>query len=286
MPLRDVIRIDRERCDGCGDCITACAEGAIALVDGKAELVSEVYCDGLGACLGHCPQGAITVERREAAEFDERAVGEHLARASAAGAGAVHATVVQHPGAPARPGHPHPVGEKTSTASFAPVLPRAILDSDSFAGCPGSRATVLGPAAPGDAPASRVAVESALRHWPVQLHLLSPTAPFLRDSDLLLAADCVAYAVGGFHERFLTGRTLTIACPKLDTRQELYVEKLRSMVDDGGVRSLEVMVMEVPCCSGLVRLAQTAADAAERKVPVTVTVVGIRGDLHGRQALL
>jgi NAD-dependent dihydropyrimidine dehydrogenase PreA subunit len=256
MPLRDIVSIDEERCDGCGDCITACAEGAIALVNGKARLVSEIYCDGLGACLGHCPQGAITVERREAAGFDENAVAEHLGRQ--------------------RPSVPRPL----LGLPVAHTVPEG-------AGCPGSRVSTFS-----ERPSlssvgwNGEARPSALRHWPVQLHLVPPTAPFFTGADVLLAADCVAYAVGGFHERFLSGRALAIACPKLDGQQEIYVEKLRIMAEQGGVKSFEVMVMEVPCCTGLVRLVQTALNASTRRVPATVTVVGTGGDIVGRRPLL
>ena len=228
---RDVVRIDEAKCDGCGLCVSACAEGAIALVDGKARLVDESHCDGLGACLGGCPQGAITVEAAEAAPF--------------AGAAAAH--------------------------------PPA---ADGFAACPGSRPVSFAEPAPppgGDAAGQ----PSALRHWPVQLHLLAPAAPCFRGADVLLAADCVAYAVGDFHRDHLAGRSLAIACPKLDTRQEVYLEKLVAMNDEARIASLTVMVMEVPCCGGLARLAAAASARAARKVPVRAVVVGIRGDVLG-----
>ena len=242
MATRDIVQIDQELCDGCGDCITACAEGAIALVDGKATLVSDVYCDGLGACLGHCPQGAISVIRREAVPFDEAAVARRLQESAPA----------------------------TSLATLTASLPSG--------GCPGSRqqsfnATLRsGPEQPTDAP-------TALRQWPVQLHLLSPSAPFLHGSDLLLAADCIAFSVGGFHRRFLAGHSLAIACPKLDSQQEIYLEKLIGMINHGGIASLTVMVMEVPCCNGLVRLAEQAVSTASRHVPLHRRVISVRGEV-------
>lgn len=227
MVMRDVVRIDEAKCDGCGLCVGACAEGAIALVDGKARLVSESHCDGLGACLGHCPQGAITVERVEAAPFAEAAAAK-------------------------------PAG--------------------GFSTCPGSRSVSFAAPAPpqGQDAAGR---PSALRHWPVQLHLVAPAAPYFRGADVLLAADCVAYAVGDFHRNHLAGRTLAIACPKLDTRQEIYLEKLVAMIDEAEIASLTVMVMEVPCCGGLLRLAQLASARAVRQVAIRTLVVGIRGDI-------
>ncbi|MFZ5785650.1 MAG: ATP-binding protein [Acidobacteriota bacterium] len=231
MATRELIRIDEEKCDGCGLCVPACAEGAIAIVDGKARLVSESFCDGMGACLGHCPQGAITVERVEAAAFDEAAVARHLA----------------------------------SLRHAEPPAPS----------CPGSRPAAFEAGAHDSGPV----VPSALRHWPVQLHLLSPAAPFFRGADVLLAADCVAFALGGFHGDLLAGRSLAIACPKLDSGQESYLAKLVAMIDEAEIASLTVAVMEVPCCSGLVRLARTALERASRQCPLRIVVVGIRGDV-------
>jgi len=253
MPIRDVVEIDEDLCDGCGDCVTACAEGAITIISGKARLVSDVYCDGLGACLGHCPQGAITVIRREAGDFDETAVARRLAEID---------------------GAPH---EAPKTAF--PVMGQA-----QGAGCPGSRATMRVVEVPGDA-APATSLPSQLRHWPVQLHLVPPTAPFFCGADVLLAADCVAFAVADFHRHHLAGRSLAIACPKLDSNQEIYLEKLVAMIDQAGIRSLRVMIMEVPCCGGLARLAEAAAGRALRKIPVEVTVVGTGGRVLGAYPL-
>jgi len=255
MAVREVIEIDEDLCDGCGDCVTACAEGAIAIVDGKARLISDVYCDGFGACLGECPQGAISIIRREAEAFDEGAVAEHLDRQQ----------------------------NKSGRSSTIAVLPMAAGHAVSSS-CPGAqtRAWDGAPAASGAPPASG---QSGLRQWPIQLHLVPPTAPFFHDADVLLAADCVAYAVGGFHGSFLNGHGLAIACPKLDSHQEIYLQKLVAMIDEAKVRSLEVMVMEVPCCSGLVRLAQQAVSQARRSVPVRCRVVGVKGEVLGETTL-
>ncbi len=252
MAVREVIEIDEELCDGCGECVTACAEGALAIVDGKARLLSDVYCDGLGACLGECPRGAISIVRRQAADFDEQAVERHLSRN----------------------------GAPTATSTSAQGLP--------IAGSPG-------PACPGakvrswaldDQPSgSPEAAMSQLRQWPIQLHLLSPSAPFLRGADVLLAADCVAYAVAGFHARFLNGHRLAIACPKLDSHQGVYLDKLVEMIDSADVRSVDVMVMEVPCCSGLVGLVQQARERARRKVEARCVVVGVGGEVLAERAL-
>ncbi|HSN57428.1 MAG TPA: 4Fe-4S dicluster domain-containing protein [Candidatus Sulfomarinibacteraceae bacterium] len=258
MAVRDIIEIDQERCDGCGDCVSACAEGAIQLVDGKARLVRDSYCDGLGACLGDCPQGAITIVRREAESFDEAAVAAHLSAT--------------------RP----PVAAPTAPAPTLGVIGQAVAGHGG--GCPGTRSRTFEPLPvrpAGDGAASA----SQLRHWPVQLHLVPPTAPFFQGADVLLAADCVPFALAGFHERFLAGCSLAIACPKLDTNQEIYLDKLTAMIDTAGVRSIHVVVMEVPCCGGLVRLVEQARRRASRQIPVRCTVVGVDGEVRRELAL-
>jgi Pyruvate/2-oxoacid:ferredoxin oxidoreductase delta subunit len=255
MAVREVVEIDEDLCDGCGDCVTACAEGAIAIVDGKARLISDVYCDGFGACLGECPQGAISIILREADAFDERAVEEHLA-----GRREIEATVAAGSALPIA-GGPH-----------------------EMASCPGTR-TRAWDSAPAASDARAAPASSRLRHWPIQLHLVPPTAPFFHDAEVLLAADCVAYAVGGFHQSFLDGKGLAIACPKLDSHQDIYLQKLITMIDDAKIRALDVLVMEVPCCSGLVRLAQQAASQARRAVPVRCRVVGVQGDVIAESSL-
>jgi Pyruvate/2-oxoacid:ferredoxin oxidoreductase delta subunit len=250
MAMREVISIDGELCDGCGDCVTACAEGAIAIVDGTARLISDTYCDGLGACLGHCPQGAITIVQRDAPEFDEQAVARHLAMRDT-------------PGPAPRPG---------------PVLNVLAQVTGGGGGCPGSRPRLLEPAAATDS-------VSQLRHWPVQLHLVPPTAAFFQGADVLLAADCVAFALGDFHHTHLAGRSLAIACPKLDSNQEVYLAKLIAMIEEAGIRSLRVMVMEVPCCGGLVRLVEEALRRATRSLAADCLVVGTGGRILGEYAI-
>jgi len=254
MAVREIIQIDEELCDGCGDCVTACAEGAIQLIDGKAKLISDSYCDGLGACLGDCPQGAITIIQRDADRFNEEAVAVHLASLGAA-----------HDRAPA-----------------PPVLPINVVEQPMGGhggGCPGSRAQTLQPALmvnKGEIPVAG----SQLRHWPIQLHLVPPTAPFFEGADVLLAADCVPFAVGDFHQRYLADHSLAIACPKLDHNQEIYLEKIVSMIDAAQIASMHVMVMEVPCCSGLVRLVDEARKRASRHVPIRCTVIGTDGGVR------
>ncbi|HNU68842.1 MAG TPA: 4Fe-4S binding protein [Myxococcota bacterium] len=260
MAVRKIVSIDEELCDGCGLCVPSCAEGAIRIIDGKARLVGDNLCDGLGACLGECPQGAITVTEREAAEFDEEAV--RLARAAGDAAG----------------GHrdePIGAGVKPQAAST-----HGVADGHHHGGgCPGSRLHSFartGTPAVGDVAGQ---VPSRLGQWPVQLHLLPPTAPFLRDSDLVLAADCAAFAFGDFHNRFIRGRSLAIACPKLDSGLDEYLQKLTGMIDHGGINTLTVVIMEVPCCGGLLHLAMRAVQAAERKIPLKMVKISLKGDI-------
>ena len=243
--LRKLIRIDEEKCDGCGQCVDACAEGAIALVDGKARLVSETYCDGLGACLGECPRGAIQIEEREAAAFDEEAVKRHLS------------------------GRPPDVGSVPAPQPAAPA-PRFT--------CPSAALRELRPRPPAAPPvAGELRVEpSALGHWPIQLMLVPPRAPFLRGADLLLCADCVPFVVPDFHRRYLSGRAVLVGCPKLDDLEH-YREKLRDILAEARPRSLLVLRMEVPCCGGIAMAAREARDAVMPELPLEVHVLGIRG---------
>lgn len=255
MPVRELVRIDEDRCDGCGLCVTACAEGAIQIIDGKAKLVSEVYCDGLGACLGHCPQEAITVEKVEAKAFDEHAVAQHLAALAPTGTG----------------------------AGVASVTPHRAQQEDHMAhggGCPGSRMLQFDTAPAQTASADETGPRpSQLRQWPVQLHLVSPMAPYFQGADVLLTADCVPFAMADFHRDYLRGKALAVACPKLDGNQEVYFDKLVAMIEQARINSLHVVIMQVPCCGGLLRLAQDAAAKATRKVPIKCTVVGMQGEV-------
>lgn len=250
--LRDIIEIDEDLCDGCGLCIPNCAEGALVIVDGKAKLVEDARCDGAGACLGHCPQGALRIIERRAEDFDER-----YAQAQ----------------------EPAPVEAPSVVPDVIQIGLRA-----PGGGCPGSRAMQWqAPAAPPPA-GTAGSQSSALRQWPVQLHLLSPAAPFLRERELLLCADCVAFAHGGFHAELLDGRSLAVACPKLDDPRG-YEEKLAAILSDCDVPALRVAIMEVPCCGGLVRLAERAVSAAGYQGEVEVIVISRFGEILQRQVL-
>ncbi len=253
MALRKVVRIDEDKCTGCGECVPACAEGAIQIVDGVARLAADNLCDGLGACLGDCPENAITIEEREADEFDEAAVERHTNKLKEENKTPAPLRIATHPHA-----HAHGPG----------------------GGCPGAKMIQF------DKPAGGSVLEtdsgpqtSELAQWPVQLHLVPPTAPYFKKADVLLAADCVAFAMGNFHRDYLKGKGLAIACPKLDQGQEIYLQKLVAMIDEAQINTLTVMVMEVPCCTGLVQLAKEASNRATRKVPVKQMVVGLRGEI-------
>ena len=256
---RQIIRIDEELCNGCGECVTACAEGALQLVDGKARLVSETYCDGLGACIGDCPQGAISFEDREADQFDEEATVEHLSRIGRSPE-AHYAHMAEH----AQAGHDH-------------AHAHAHAHGGGFA-CPSARTIDRRADACDDQPAHRGLVASELRQWPVKLYLVNPAASFFQDSDLLLAADCTAFTYGAFHPDLLRGKTLVTGCPKFDDL-DLYLEKLTAILQNNRVRSITVAKMEVPCCSGLLRLAEAAVEASGKDVPVTSITIGLSGEL-------
>jgi len=239
---RPIILIDESLCDGCGQCIMACAEGALELVDGKAKLVGEVLCDGLGACLGDCPQGALVVEEREADEFDEAAVKERLAELASA-------------------------KEEPAPAPAA-------------CGCPGAASRDLrGPSSPPAPPRTGTAGPSELSNWPIQIHLAPPQAPYFDGAKLLIAADCVPGAYPDFHAGLLAGRRLLIGCPKLDDTRA-YFDKLTAIFTHNDLESVEVAFMEVPCCSGLVRLVQQAMSASGRDIQVELVQVGIDGQIR------
>jgi Fe-S-cluster-containing hydrogenase component 2 len=243
--IRKIVKIDEEKCDGCGLCVPACHEGALRIIDGKARLVGENLCDGLGDCLGECPQGAIEIIEREAAAFDEAAVDAHAAHARSA-------------------------------------EPATVARRDFAGGCPGSRllqhdrTRAPGPTAAEQA--SSASVPSELTHWPVQLHLVPPTAPWLKGARFLVCADCVAYAVGEFHRRFLRDRTLVIACPKLDDTSG-YLEKLTAMIRENDLVDVTVARMEVPCCGGISQAVAEARRRSGRDVPLHEMIVTVRGEI-------
>jgi ferredoxin len=283
---RKIIHIDAGLCNGCGNCIPNCPEGALQMIDGKARLVSDLFCDGLGACIGECPVGAITVEEREAEPYSERRVMENIVLA---GENTIRAHL-RHLEAHGETGFLEEARSFLRERGIrveeeAPAAPAPDYRADAAAdGCPGSRPRELRQAS---IPLGREPAKAAseLAHWPVQLHLIPPNGPAFRQADVLLSADCVAYAFGDFHRRFLAGRSLAIACPKLDAGQDVYLDKLTALIDFAGIRSLTVLTMEVPCCRGLLQLALQAAGAAKRKIPVKWVEVSVQGEILRQQEL-
>ncbi|NTU57561.1 MAG: 4Fe-4S binding protein [Chlorobiaceae bacterium] len=288
---RQIITIDEKRCTGCGDCIPACPEGALQVIDGKARLISDLFCDGLGACVGKCPTGAMSVETREAEPYDERRVMAESIVKAAPNVIAAHLRHLMEHGESGflntaldylkEQGIPNPLDKPGSAGQVHGPAHGAPSGHAHGGGCPGSRMMDLRerPVDGSGAAAQSGDTSSQLRQWPVQLHLVTPIAPYYVGSDLLLAADCVAFALGNFHDRLLRGRTLAIACPKLDVEMDRYVEKLTAMIDMAKVNTITVAIMEVPCCGGLTGLVIQALAKAQRKVPVKQVVVGVAGDI-------
>lgn len=245
---RKIIEIDEDLCDGCGLCIISCAEGALEIVDGKAKLVADKYCDGLGACLNECPLGALKVIERDADDFDEEAVEERLK-------------------------------ERAEVAKPAEVeLP---------CGCPSAQLQSFGrthfgrPASPA-APESQ---ESALTYWPVQIRLVPPTAPFLKNADLLVAAECTPIAYPTFHRDFIQDKVVLIGCPKFDDAQA-YMEKFAGIFAHAAIKSVTVVVMEVPCCGGLSLMLKRGMEMAGKSAPLEQIVVSTRGEILKKERLV
>ncbi len=289
---RTIIRIDEELCNGCEACVQGCHEGALQMIDGKARMVSELFCDGLGACIGDCPVGAISLEEREAEPYDEIAT---LQRMIPKG----ERTIIAHLK------HLKDHGETDYLKQAVTFLQANNINSN-FAevhnhggagcaskpaskpqggGCPGSQEVSFANQKPAanfrmasfvSKPAEST---SQLRQWPVQLHLLNPEAQYFRNADVVLAADCVPFSFPDFHNRYLAGKTLAIACPKLDSNKEAYVEKIKTMIQCSNINTLTVVIMEVPCCGGLLRLAQQAVVDSEKRIPVKLVIISIRGEV-------
>ncbi|MBN2180945.1 MAG: 4Fe-4S binding protein [Sedimentisphaerales bacterium] len=241
MVKRNIIKIDEDKCNGCGQCVNACAEGAIQIINGKAKLISEIYCDGLGACLGTCPQDAITIEQREAAEFDEEATKKHLANTK-------------------------------NTGKSVDFL------------CPGLMAAKIRDKNDQDASPTAVAGVSRLSHWPVQLKLVSPAAPYFADADLLLVADCVPFAMGDFHEKFLKNHSVVVGCPKLDD-SSFYVDKLGQILTANKLKSLTVVHMEVPCCRGLTQIVKQAISKNKIEMAFEDVTIDLQGNISRTETL-
>jgi Pyruvate/2-oxoacid:ferredoxin oxidoreductase delta subunit len=246
--MRKIIEIDDELCDGCGLCVPACAEGALQIVDGKARLVADKYCDGLGACLGDCPNDAIKMIERKADEFDEEAV-EALLKSQA------------QEEKPVEPSLPH----ACPSAQMQSFMSQVTGDD-------------------GKESLSRPVTGSALSHWPVQISLVPPTAPFLKGADLLIAADCTPFAYPNFHQEFLKGKAVMVGCPKLDEVQS-YIQKFTEIFQEADIKSIRVVVIEVPCCQGLPMIVQKALKLSGKTIPTEQVVISTRGEILKKEKL-
>jgi NAD-dependent dihydropyrimidine dehydrogenase PreA subunit len=299
---RDILKIDEDLCNGCGICVPNCHEGALQVIDGKIRLVSELMCDGLGACIGHCPEGAITIETREAEPYSETRVMEqmkdkgkntivahlrHLKDHGEKGYVQEGVSYLKEHRAELKFNLDEVVSEVHNHGKVASATAASVQAGHQHVqqhvhekgGCPGSRAMII--EKPGNSIENSLLADqpSELRQWPVQMHLVNPNASYFHESDLLLAADCVAFSMGNFHNKHLKGKSLAIACPKLDHGTDTYVDKLTSMINIAKVNTITVMMMEVPCCGGLLQMVRSAMSNASRKVPVKKMIVGINGEI-------
>jgi NAD-dependent dihydropyrimidine dehydrogenase PreA subunit len=282
--IREIIIIDEDLCDGCGDCVPSCVEGAIQIIDGKAKLVADNLCDGIGNCLGTCPQGAITIEKREAENYDEKAVEKHLHSLETDQQPAKPEPLKMASMAPSGTHATH-AGHGVHTAHGNHADPGAHADhGESPCGCPGSAMRSFDAASHPQQTESDTAapLASTLSQWPIQIMLVPPTAPFLKGRELLLAADCVPFAHADFHRKFLKGKSLLVGCPKLDD-VKFYREKLEEVFRQSGCTAVTVMIMEVPCCTGLSMIAQEALNASGADIVLNEIVIGLRGDVLREQ---
>ena len=288
---RQIITIDEKSCTGCGDCIPGCPEGALQVIDGKARLISDLFCDGLGACIGHCPTGAMTIVTREAEPYDEKRVMHESIAKGGANVIAAHLRHLMDHGQSDffqqaleyleeeridNPLELEALGQPATQHAHA-----SHHHAPHAGGCPGSRTIDFNAYGKTEAAVTTMPgaqVPSALRQWPIQLHLVSPQAPYFQGSDLLLAADCAAFAVGNFHGNFMQGKSLAIACPKLDSGMDINVDKLAAMIDLSHINTITVAIMEVPCCGGLMSIVAEALRKASRKVPVKKVVISLQGE--------
>jgi len=248
---RKIITINEEICDGCGNCVSACSEGALQIVNGKARLVREDFCDGFGDCIGECPTGSLKIEERESKPFDIDAAKKYLLDTEGKEA------VLKMEEAQ----------KKHEIEEYNPIP----------CGCPGSMVRILRREET-NIPVSSQEIESRLRNWPVQITLLPLKAPYYEGADLVVAADCCAYAYGGFHNDFIKGHTLAIGCPKLDNAT-VYKEKLATILRENNIKSVTVTYMEVPCCTGLVKLIEDAIKESGKNISLKRIKIGIKGEV-------
>ena len=277
--LRKIVNIDEDLCDGCGECVPECHEGALQIIDGKARLISDLFCDGLGACLGHCPQGAITIDVREAEPYNETKVMDYIVK----GGPNVIKSHLEHLVDHNEMGYFQEAVEYLKINGIENPATNKIKRTEekhSACGCPGSKEMSFTAAESSvDENEESVKRKSHLTHWPIQFHLISPYANYYQNSHLLLTADCIPFSYPDYHKDFLKDKSLAVACPKLDSNQEVYREKLLTMINEANLQSITVLIMQVPCCSGLYQLAQNAIQESGKDVPLKVVVIGINGEV-------
>lgn len=279
--IREIIKIDQEKCNGCGQCIPGCPEGALQMIDGKARLISDLFCDGLGACIGECPVGAIEIEKREAVPYDEKETMKNIVKQG-------EATILAHLE------HLHEHGEKDFLCQALEFLrennydipakfEESNLDQETekiACGCPGSMAREIKRDEPETEEMNTTELRSRLAQWPVQLMLINPHAPYFENSELLIAADCVPFSYANFHEKLLKDKKLLIFCPKLDTTIDVYIEKLTELLKNQNIKSLTIAHMEVPCCFGTVQIVKEALSRSGKEIPINDVTISVNGEIQ------
>jgi len=273
---RKIVKIDEDLCDGCSNCVPECAEGALQIIDGKARLISDLFCDGLGACLGECPKNAICIEEREAEPYNEAKVMEYIVKSG-------ENVIIAHLN------HLKLHNEIKYYNEGLNYLKENKIDLDyrkidkilipTTKGCPGSKEIQINQQIPLLTNQSQNKEQAQLSNWPIQLHLISPFAQYLKGANVLLSADCVPFAYSEFDSKLLNGKILTIACPKLDSNKDVYVEKITKMISDSEIKSITVAIMEVPCCSGLLSIVKSAMIVSGKEISVNIIKIGIKGDV-------
>lgn len=270
---REIIKIDQARCTGCGQCIPACPEGALQMIDGKARLVSDLFCDGLGACLGDCPEDAITIEKREAEPYDEARVMENIVKQG-------KNTIIAHLQ------HLAELGEKEYLEQAKNFLEEKGIQVPKYkkeqamneqCSCPGSATQTLNNQTVSKNGQNNSPVNSRLNNWPVQMHLINPNAPYFKDADILLSADCVPFSYADFHNKFVKDRVAITLCPKLDNSAETYIKKLTNILINNTINSITIAKMEVPCCNGTEIIAREAIKKSGEVVPLSSYTVNVDG---------
>lgn len=270
--LRDVITINEEKCNGCGQCITGCPEGALQLIDGKARLVSDLFCDGLGACIGNCPVDAITIEKREAEPYDEYKVMENIIKG---GDNVIKAHLKHLKDHGQREYYEQAIAYLEQHNMFVPLL-----EEKTQCNCPGQMMKTI---AREDSKEVNVDMSPQLMNWPIQLSLMNPDADYFENADLLISADCVPFSYPNFQQKFLKGKILMMFCPKLDKVIDTYVEKLVYIFKTKDIKSITIVHMEVPCCSGVEIVVKRALENAQKVITIKDYTVSISGDLLSLQ---